>query len=672
MPPVKIVAERELIPTSQFPLGKFPFQEFNPVQSRVLEYYNLDQNVVIASSTASGKTICAELIISHCVRVVKKKAIFLVPLRSLAQEKYDEWTDADHHFFDLKISVCTGDYRVTKDRLTELNNADIVIMSSEMLNHQSKNLKSNKFLLNVGVLAVDECHGLTAISRGSHLESSIMKFTEINPKARLVLLSATLPNVAEIAEWSSYSLNNKLTVLIKSNYRPCKLNLHFEKYSKVSDYKQNEINKVDLALEIIEYYKEDKFIVFAHTKGTGRMMKETLDGAGIPSEFHNADLVKEKRLAIEKSFKGKDGIRVIVATSTLAAGINMPARRVIILGVKRGVSDVDVLDIAQEAGRAGRPRFDTVGDAYILLPDNEEEFLYHKRMINNLPPVTSRMLDNHFGKYKTLAFHILSEIVQGNIKTIDCVRDWYNRSLASFQSKELTGEIIKDTVELLKKIGAIKIENNELIAVGLGKVANMFYLSPFDVFDYRNNFSELFNSKTEFNDIALAYALGNIDSNKTQVVSKKEKEQYSLYLKKLQDTYPGAIFSDGVIKASFCYFNCLKGIYGEIFSGYQRQLINDFNRISSMLELLDSMSGRWGRKKFFNNLGIRISYGVGENLVELCKIPHVGKVRAEKLYRLGVKDLCDFSKIDNKLIKSTIGVGEEKFSEIINFIKRKI
>jgi helicase len=499
----------------------------------------------------------------------------------------------------------------------------------------------------------------------------MMKFTSINPKARVVLLSATLPNVEEVAEWLSYVLNKKKTVLIRSEYRPCKLNMHWEKYDDSGYYAVKERAKVELAMDIIEHYPEDKFIVFAHTKGTGKLMREALEKAGIPTDFHNADLTKQKRLEIEKSFKGKGGLRVIVATSTLAAGINMPARRVIVLGVHRGILEVDPLDVIQECGRAGRPAYDLVGDAYVLLPESDEEFAKHSERLRNLPPVRSRMLERSGKVFKILAFHIVSEIFHKNVKTREDVLEWFSRSLAHFQSNKITKAEVGETLEALKKCGAVTQEGLNYAVTGIGKVASMFYYSPFDVANYKKNIDDLIRRGHADDDVAVAYALANIDSNYSQIASKAERDQFGIYAKKLSNILPGAEAPDGVMKAAFSYYTLLSGSNCEVLAGYIRQLQGDFPRVSQMLQSLDPMSGRWGKIPWIRELALRMTYGVHSRHVPFCHIPHVGKARAEKLYLAGARKAEDLMSFSDEKLKSILGVGGDKLAEVRNYIGRQ-
>ncbi len=672
MPPViQTTDQMELVSTSAYPLGKFPFENFNPVQSRVFDYYDKDCSLVVASSTSSGKTIVAELIMAHTVRVRKKKAMFLSPMRALAQEKYDDWTSENHHFSDLKVSICTGDYRLTPSRKEELEKADVIVMSSEMLNHRCRNLKSehSQFLHEIGCLVSDETHLLTVPGRGDHLEHGLMKFTEINPECRLVLLSATMPNVEEIADWVSYILTKRDTTLIRSNYRPCPLNMHYEKYWEEQSYEDNELAKVNLALEIVEHYPEDKFLIFAHTKRTGELMKQAVTKAGIQCEFHSADLDKAKRISLEKKFKEDKKFRILIATNTMAWGVNCPARRVIILGVHRGMSEVATYDITQECGRAGRPAYDPVGDVYVLLP--EKTFDMHKARLKKPQRIESQMLDKQGEKHKVLAFHLVSEIHHGNIKDKDDVHHWYKRSLACFQSHEFDDSVVDGVMDLLRKCGAVWQEENGTYSITTtGKIASLFYYSPFDVSDLKKNFTNLFDNSREKDDFHLSFALGNVDTQKSGIVSRVEREEMGSYAAKINRMYDNPW--EPAVKAGFAYHLLLNGRSNQHLAATTRGLQFDFPRLCQVLFAIDGFSGKkWDRTGWLKTLQTRITYGVSSNIAPLCAIDKVGKVRATKLYQVGMRTVEDVVKNESK-IASLLGTNKELTEEILTSARKLV
>lgn len=666
---IELEDQNNLVESNRYPsYAKFNFEKFNPVQSRIFEIFSDDCNVVVAAQTSAGKTICSEMLMAQEIRERGGKAMYLAPLRALAKEKIDDWTDPNHHFGDLNLSICTGDYRLTEKRKSELEKANIIVMTSEMLNSRCRNYKSesNDWLKQIGTIVVDESHLLTVPGRGDHLEVGLMKFTQIAPHCRIVFLSATMPNVSEIAEWVE-RLNKKNTNLINSKYRPCPLDIHYEEYEDYGTYDAKEESKMDKAIDILREHKDDKFLIFVHSKNTGDKMKKYLSQIGIECEFHNADLEKEKRHDVEKKFRtGK--LRAIIATSTLAWGLNLPARRVIITGVHRGTTEVDTYDIFQMAGRAGRVGYDPKGDVHILVPESKsDEHIERLSIPQNIESQLLTFIGNEDNPhYKTLAFHLVSEIHHGSIKTIEDIHNWYDRSLAKFQSLDLEDSIVDKTIELLVQVGAIKQVEDKYEATSIGKVSSMFYYSPFDVSDLRRNFRFLFMKNLEDNDLALSMALGNIDSIRMGFVTKAEKEEMEDYQNSIKRSF-GDIYLDSSIKGGYAYWCLLNGRELGPFASLSRGIQLDFERTASVLNALDTMAAKWNKRNFFNNLSLRIAYGVRPELVSLCKIPNIGRVRAERLYAAGFRNPKDLiGKQD--LVKKVLNMKDEKIIEIMQSI----
>jgi len=141
---IKIEEAKQLLKTDSFPFAQYNFEFFYIVQFSILPFHYKDMNGVVAASTSAGNTIIGEIFGSYVVRSKKKKFIYLTPLKALAQEKIDDWTSESHHFSNLNLSICTGDYKIEGDRLKELQNSDIIIMTSEMLDHRLRMNKSEK------------------------------------------------------------------------------------------------------------------------------------------------------------------------------------------------------------------------------------------------------------------------------------------------------------------------------------------------------------------------------------------------------------------------------------------------------------------------------------------------------------------------------------------------
>ena len=672
---IKISDSDKLVPTEQYPYAKWEFKEFNPVQSRLFEIYDNGSNVCVAAATSAGKTICCEMYLAHEIRKRGGKGIYVGPLKALAKEKEQEWSSETHHFGDLKTFIATGDFRFTASRIKEMEESDLVVLTPEMLASRCRNHNSDKskFLQDCGTIVFDESHLLTVPNRGDHIEVALMKLTEINRNIRVVFLSATMPNVDEICGWIT-KITGRDTYYLESDYRPCPLSIHYESYyDGDKTYDEKEIQKVGTSCAIVEHYDDDKFLIFTHTKRTGQLMVETLMRHGIKSEFHNADLNLKDRMKLEDKFKNDKSFRVLVATSTLAWGINSPARRVIVAGVHRGLQPVENYDIQQMVGRAGRPKYDPRGDAYVLVPESEKSiWIPH---LKTKSPIKSTLL-NYVGTdsnphYKTLAFHIVSEINQGNVKTKEAFKEWSKYSLAHFQDHDFNDAVIEKTLGMLEKCKAIYIDaNGEYKCSVIGKVASMFYYSPFDVSDLRNNFKKLFEDKMEDNDFAISQALANIDSYKFAICNKQEKEAIVQYKIKMDQIYGKDNILLPVCKYGCTYYNMMKGKRDvPVLQALVGTLLFDFDRTLQVINSLDTMSSNWNKSSFFKNLGLRVRYGVEADLVELCQIPNVGAVRARKLRDHKIKTLADFVKCDAKTLSNIMRCNETLVKDCLEAAK---
>lgn len=665
---IKISDTKTLVKTKEYPYAKWEFDEFNPVQSRLLEVYDGDSNVAIAAATSAGKTVCSELYLAYEIRKRGGKGIYVGPLKALAKEKEQDWTSDAHHFKDLKISIATGDFRFTMRRIKEMDESNLVVMTPEMMASRCRNHKSDKsrFLYDVGTVVFDESHLLTVPKRGDHIEVALMKLAEINPEIRIVLLSATMPNVDEICGWIS-KLTGRDTYCLESDYRPCPLNIHYESYYDGDrGYWEKEAQKIGTACAIVEHYTDDKFLLFVHTIETGIQMVKHLARYGVKAEFHNGTKDMKTRMALEKRFKEDKDFRVLVSTSTLAWGLNLPARRVVVTGVHRGLAEVENYDIQQMVGRAGRPKYDPRGDAYVLVPESEKnEWI---KRLKTKSPIRSTLLD-FVGKaenpmYKVLAFHIVAEIHQGNVKTKDGFKEWFRKSLAHFQDHAFDDKVIERTIEMLEHCKAIFVEDGQYQCTAIGKIASMFYHSPFDVSSLRRNFKALFEEKREGDDYSISISLGNIDSYMWTICNKFEKEAIAAYQGKIEKMYGKGRFTDGAIKVGAAYYYCLKGRRDiSQIQALQGTLLADLDRTMQVLNAIDTMSCKWDRQAWFRTLGLRLRYGVEADLVELCQIPNVGQARAKKLKAKRIKTIGDFLSYDAKALASIMKVSEKVATE---------
>ena len=199
-------------------------QEFNEMQALALKEEYLDQNLIIASPTSSGKTLVSEIYMLHTVLEKKKRAIFISPLKALTYEHSHSFKSKYEKEFDLKIGLSTGDLDSSSKYL---DNYQIIFLTFEKLDSLIRH--KTPWLHTVGLLIIDEIHNLDS-DRGATLETTVVELKQILPYMKIIGLSATIPNAKELASW----IKGKL---IYSEYRPVKLKkgIYFDDKIKFDD-----------------------------------------------------------------------------------------------------------------------------------------------------------------------------------------------------------------------------------------------------------------------------------------------------------------------------------------------------------------------------------------------------------------------------------------------------
>lgn len=197
--PEKVYAEIE----------KRKFKTLRPCQYKAIDAgLFTDRNLLVCTPTASGKTLVAELAALNAIFHDQGKAVYVVPLRALASEKYSQFK---RDYPQLKVAISSGDIDGNDSYLERY---DIIITTSEkfdsLIRHRTPWLK------NVKVVIIDEIHLLHDVSRGPTLEVLITILRKLLPKLQLIGLSATIGNPEELAEWLD-------AVLVKDDWRPVRL-----------------------------------------------------------------------------------------------------------------------------------------------------------------------------------------------------------------------------------------------------------------------------------------------------------------------------------------------------------------------------------------------------------------------------------------------------------------
>jgi replicative superfamily II helicase len=486
----------------------FDFDSFNAMQREALPaLLDSDENFVASAPTASGKTALAELAI---VRTLREggTALFIAPLRALTNEKESEW----ERFEDLGYSV----YVVTGER--ELNprraeRADILVMTPEKTDSATRKHDSARygFITDVDCCVIDEVHLLDSDRRGSVLEVTVSRLRRI-ADPRIVALSATMPNIEDVAAW--LDAPPETTFSFGDAYRPVDLHAGVKTYSHGENSFADKYRRLYRALDLAEpHIREDgQALVFvssrqdavrAAAKARDELAErdvpvgsrgdyefhtaaQDLDNDGLRKgvvdgvAFHHAGLSKADRDSVETWFR--DGrVKLLFSTSTLAWGVNLPARCVVIRDTKyhdplEGEVDISPLDILQMLGRAGRPGYDDVGYGWVIADRSDAD--RYRRLLEEGTAIESRLAAD-------LDSHLNAEIAMGTIRDLDDVLSWLETTFYYVRARSRPDEYdfenlrtsVRETLESLVDRGFVTTGDDLGVeATTLGRLASKYYL----------------------------------------------------------------------------------------------------------------------------------------------------------------------------------------------------
>lgn len=297
--------------TVDFPYYRPPFPKFNVVQSKVVPRIAEDCNLVICFQTATGKTVLAECAFGYHLQTSENRRVaYVCPFKSLGEEKCRQWRE-NEQLSKYGVVISTSDHPASDEDLADCR---IAIVTAESFDSKVRSVRYGDWVRSLSCAVFDEAHVMG--SRNGSIEASLMRLSEKNPAARIILLSATLSNAEQLAKWVK-SLNGKPTVCFKSGWRPVKLEVSMHVVEDGPEEKTEE------AVSLVAAGK-GKTLVFVHSKVTGAMVCKKLREKGIRAAFHNASVSHGLRSRIEREFINPDsGLDVVVATSTLGAGVNL-------------------------------------------------------------------------------------------------------------------------------------------------------------------------------------------------------------------------------------------------------------------------------------------------------------------------------------------------------------
>lgn len=717
--------------------------ELNPPQEKAVEAGLLEQDdMIVAAPTASGKTFIAELAMVEQVIKEDKTAVYIVPLKALASEKYEDFKE---RYSDQEVKISVGDM---DDEGEYLDTADIVVTTSEKLDSMLRHNPS--WIHDIGLVVIDEIHLLTSPNRGPTLEVTITRLRELLD-FQMLGLSATISNSDELAEW----LNAEL---VESNYRPVELEeavyegqkLEFfeedgeneekpETDSKIGAEKDedSDINSAfQTGTEIAEEEDdEDRYepvrtqkipdkhnskvqniladtleqdkqgIVFCSSrkgaeKSSDRVAKVTEEDLtreekskldeyaeiienvlGSPTEqckrlaenvrkgsaFHHAGLVNRQRQVVEEAFR-EGYIKSVCATPTLAAGVNLPAFRVIIRDLKRytgnGMEFIPVLEYEQMTGRAGRPKYDDRGEAISIAKNPGMTSEIVDRYIAGEP----ERIQSKLAVEPVLRMHTLALIASNFCNTHKELQDFYKKTFYAHQYSDI-GSVenkISKVVDQLQEYGFLKEEKFE--ATPLGRRVSELYIDP----DSANLILESMEKAEEKSTKPISYLFMLCHTSELQPrlnVNAKEENDYAQALDDAEDYILEQVPNEWDVEYEM-FLEVMKTammLNAWIDESDEQEIVDRFNtapggiraKVSNADWLLYATKELARMKDLeteeIEKLRVRLKHGIREELLSLVQYDQIGRVRARKLHDYGIRNADDIRDTDFEKLKKLIG-----------------
>jgi len=666
----------------------YPPQE-EAIKAGVLE----GRNLVLASPTASGKTLVAELCALKHVLERDGKVLYLTPLRALASEKYEEFrkysaiTKKDGK--RVSVGISTGDYDSSDPWLERY---DIIVATNEkvdsLLRHRAK------WMDEISLVIADEVHLLNEAERGPTLEVVLARLMQTNTDVQILALSATINNVEEIGGWlkADYITTEWRPILLKEGVL-----LHNEIQYKDGDARkiEGEVKNPAINLALNTVKSGGQALIFASTRknavtlarkaapiigeNLSKPMKRALErdaerilATGEKTRisellaelvkngvaFHHAGLGGGHRKLIEDAFRqGK--IKVLTATPTLAFGVNLPARTVIIQDYRRyepgyGYYPISVLEYKQMAGRAGRPKYDKVGEAILIgKTADEADYLMESYILASPERIWSRLAVE-----RILRSHVLATIAADFAHTERGIYDFFGRTLYAYQYdvaaiKNLIAKILK----YLYDEEMIDVSGENIYATRFGKRVSELYIDPVSAVIIRD---ALRRKPAYLTDLSLLHTIAHTpDMSPILRPPAREVDDIALFMEEHKEEFLVDLPNEwedriayeqflGEVKTAMVLEAWIEEkSEDEIIEKFRTQpgdLYRTIENAKWLLYATHELAVLFENKQFLSptlELMERVEKGVKKELLPIVRLEGIGRARGRILYNAGFKTIED-------------------------------
>jgi helicase len=341
----------------------------------------------------------------------------------------------------------------------------------------------------------------------------------------------------------------------------------------------------------------------------------------------------------------------------LAAGVNLPARRVVISNINRYNAKVganrpiSILEYKQLCGRAGRPQYDDYGESIIVGNGNAEDLTEY--YIHGEPePIISKITDD-----KSLRTHILSVIVtHPGIKKEELLK-FFLQTLGGLQSSKATLSFaINIALRFLSSQQLIIKKDERFAATPFGKKTSMLYIDPLTATSFRDTIDNVSQQRkhtfgflhliTTCEEFFPKFSLRNKDYESTSLMIENHSSELIEPISEYDCTRSLLALQMWITESTELSLSDTLGIE----AGDMHRMVENANWLSYCLREISKHIERPELLEEFDDLRKRIVYGIKDELLDLVRVKGIGRIRARILFKHNIKNLDDLAKIPiNKL-----------------------
>ena len=691
-------------------LGLLGYSSLYPPQELALAKGLLEgKNLLVTTPTASGKTLIAMM---AAIKTIEKglKVIYLTPLRALATEKYHDFLaleNIDITGIKTRVKVSSSDYNSSGK---EVEDADVVILTNEKMDSLMRH--GVEWISHVGLFVADEVHLIGERERGPTLEMILTNIRQLYPQSQILALSATVANSDDIANWLGCEL-------IKSNWRPTKLiegvyedgNIRMNDGSRFKILTSVGVTSAAIDIAVDSLKNGGQALIFADTRKrafslaskAAEAVYKSLDKSaqqrafelssqilskGDDTEltrnlshlvskgvgFHHAGLGPSSRAIVEESFK-KGIIKLLTATPTLAAGVNLPARRIILASILRydaeyGINiPISVLEYKQLSGRAGRPQYDTFGEAILVAESGvNAEDLYDQYILGHPEPLRSQLMND-----RAIRVHLLSAIARvPGIKKNEIYHLFESTLFARNYQKNTVVFKVDAALNYLEEEYLIKGRNDRYIATDFGRKATLLYIDPLTAVQFRKALGSFDRSATRRNNgNNKSHTLGFLHIITTSAdfypkisLRKKDFEELSLLIQCHSNELFYPITEYDCSRSLLALNEWIDESSDRMISnkvgvepGDMHRMVENGGWLTYSLYEVAKLLKREDLLTEIHSLRSRIKYGVREELIPIVALEGIGRVRARALYDAGLTDIRKLAKVSGSKLAAISKIG---------------